>query len=907
MFNPLLRFGRLLGQGARGLLCVMLAAVFIAPSHAASTAGDVRHYDIPGTNAAAAVQLFLAQSGADVVYTPADLHSAQTNRLLGDYRAREALERMLARTSLAVLFDEKTAALLIRRADQTATASPTAEEKNPSMKSKSTLASLLSAAALGVSALDAQTPAPREGAGDDLVSLSEFRVTTSTVNEYLAADSITGTRISSKLTELPFAVNVVTSEFINDFVLLEFNDQLATVSGFSPNENENNYQLRGFASGTTLVDGFRWLGSAAASFGSNIDRIEVVKGAVASIYGQINPGGVINTVTRKPSARPEHGFSVLAGSLDSFRTTAYSTGPAGTSGKLFYRTDVSYYQRAYAQPFADLSQYYGSLQFTFRQSRDTSLNLALSMIDTRKHVVSSIPINSIVIQDPYRPVGRTYTFYTGLNYDLFEFSLQGPDAYQDAQTKNARLTFEHRINSVLSLRAGLSAVDATREVNRQGGNTYAVATQSLSLRPVWEYRDQSGLAAQVDTLAAFQTGPVAHKLLFTLDYNHEKRSDDGFQMSNTSRAINARQFNLLPASPLYGFALYRDNRAAYDELTDDDDVGYSVYGAFVSERATLLDNRLILMAGGRYDKVYTDPKTLGVTGASYSVSDFTYQAGATFRLTKGISFYANQSTSFSPQPTLDLSGNPLPNEQGSGYEFGVKVLLAGDRLSMSLNRFQVDRENIAVLLADPVTLREDYVLSTHERSNGYELDLNWQIFDSLQLLGGYGFTEARAVNNPSAAYLTGRNVLKRVPKNNVGAAARYKFSGPLKGLTANVSMRTLSESIINIGGRSITPTVANPFRNTPFENGLLAYPDRPANSLVTSGVPVRVGDGRESVYNRPTTTWDFGLGYSFATISKRFRHQLRLSVKNAFDERYSYGAGIAGDPRMVLGEYAVKF
>lgn len=897
-FNPF--FDRPQRGGARWRALVTTVACALVLNAAVALAGEVRHYDIPRTNAAAALHAFLEQSGADVAFANADLQRVQTNALKGDYPAKEALERMLAHTTLAVLHDEKTGALLIRRAEDVSVDSSAGKKSDESPAKTKPATSV-------TSATEQNTPPRATVRTDEVVSLTEFRVSTSTVNEYLAADSITGTRVASKLSELPFAVNVVTSEFMNDFVLLELNDQLATVSGFSPNENENSYQLRGFASGTTLVDGFRWLGSASASFGSNIDRIEVIKGAVGSIYGQINPGGVINTITRKPLTHREQGISVLAGSLDSFRTTAYSTGPAGTSGKLFYRADVSYYQRGYDQPFADLSQYYGSLQFAYRHSPDTSVNVAFSVIDTRKHVVSSIPINSVVIQDPYRPIGRTFTFYTGLNEGLMEFSLQGPGAFQDARTKNGRASLEHRINSVWSVRAGLSAVEATREVNRQGGNTYAVATQSLSLRPLWQFREQSAVAAQVDTLAAFRTGPVAHKLLFTLDYNHEQTSDDGFQMSNASRAINARQFNLLPANPLYGFALYRDNRAAYDELTDDDDVGYSVYGAFVSERASLLDNRLILMAGGRYDKVYTDPKTLGVEGASYSVSDFTYQAGVTFRVTKGISLYANQSTSFSPQPSLDLSGKPLPNEQGGGYEFGLKFLLAGERLSLSLNRFQVDRENIAVLLADPVTLREDYVLSTHERSNGYELDVNWQVADSLQLLGGYGFTEARAINNPSATYLTGRNVLKRVPENNLGAAARYKFSGPLKGLTANASMRWLSESIINIGGRSITPTTANPFRNTRFENGLLPYPNRPADSLVPSGAPVRVGDGRESVYNRPSTTWDFGLGYSFATTSKRFRHQLRLNVKNAFNVRYSYGAGIAGDPRMILGEYALKF
>lgn len=872
-------------------------------------AAEVRAYNIAPGEAATTLRIFIEQSGADVVYTNADLRDVRTNALAGTYASDAALERMLARTPLTVLRDQHTGAYLVRRA--TGERRPADQGRvdpppPPSMNKHSTLGALLGSLALSLSPLNAQLAPPRESpASDEVIALPEFTVSNSPLNEYLATDSITGTRVASKLSELPFAVTAVTSEFINDFVLLELNDQLATVSGFSPNENENAYQLRGFASGTTLVDGFRWIGSAAASFGSNIDRIEVIKGAVASIYGQINPGGVINTITRKPLPRREQGLSLLAGSMDTLRINAYATGPAGESGKLFYRADLSYQQRRYVPQFADLSQRFGNVQFAYRHSPDTSLNVALLRVETRKHVLVQVPISSVARQDPYRRAGQNYTHYTDLEYSLFAFSIQGPDAFQDARTQSARATLEHRINPVFSVRAGLNLVDATREVNRQGGATLAASTQTLSLRPLWQTRDQTGVAGQVDTLASFRTGGVGHKLLFTLDYNQETQRTYGLQMANASRDRFVRQSPLRVANPVYGFDLYRDNPAAYNELTDDEDVGYSVYGVFLSERATLFGNRLILMAGGRYDKVYTDPKTDGIQGGSYAVSDFTSQAGVTFRLSKGISLYANRSTSFSPQPNLDLVGKPLPNEQGSGHEFGLKLAL-NERLHLSLNRFQVDRENIAVLLVDPETLIQDYVLTTHERSNGYEAEVNLQIGDSLQVLGGYGFTEARAIHNPSATYLAGRNILKRVPEHNLGVAARYKFTGALKGFTATASVRWLSESIINIGGRSVTPTASNPIRNLRFDNGFLPYPNHPENALVTSGAPVRLPDGREQLFNRAATTWEFGLGYAFKT-NRSLRHQLRANVKNAFDRKYTYGAGIAGDPMMILGEYAVKF
>ncbi|WP_438480546.1 TonB-dependent siderophore receptor [Oleiharenicola lentus] len=882
-------------------LCLFIAVV--------GRAEEARRFDIPGSDAVTALEKFVDQSGFDVVYTIADLGKVQTRPVVGALLAREALGRMLAGTALTILQDEVSGAFMIRKASAPSRASqaPDAQSNLPPMDTKKTIGGLLGSLLIGVTSLDAQVPpSPPTQPDDEVIALSVFKVTTNPTNEYLAADSITGTRVASKLNELPFAVTAITSEFMNDFVLLELSDQLATVSGFSPNENENSYQLRGFASSTTLVDGFRWIGASSASFGANTDRIEVIKGSVASIYGQISPGGVVNTITRKPQARPESGVSVLAGSLNNLRTSIYSTGRVGNSDKFFYRADVSYQQRDYVPRFADFTQYYGSLQFAYRQSKDTNINVSASIVSSHKHTFVGLPLLGVVVQDPYRPIGRTYTHITGLAYDLFDFSYQGPDSYQDSRTKNVRALIEHQFNRVFSLRAAFSGLETEREVNRLGSNTYAVATKSIQLTPLWQDREQTGVAGQVDTLAVFSTGKIDHKLLFTLDYNQEQQRDYDLQMSAANAQLFMRQRPLLPANPIYGYAMYRDNPAAYNTVTADEDVGYSVFGAFLSERASLFKNRLIVMLGGRYDKVYTDPVTAGVTGKNYSVSDFTYQAGATFRLTSGISLYLNRSTSFNPQAVLDLSGNPLPNEQGSGHEFGVKMTLIKDRLNLSLNRFQVDRKNIAQLLVNPDTLIEDFVLTTHERSNGYEADINWQVSDSFQLLGGYGFTEARALNNASAAYLTGLNVLKRVPKHNLGLAARYKFPGAFKGLIATANVRWLSESILNVGGRTITPTAANPINNIRFANGLLPYPNSPEGALVYSGVPIRVSDGRDSVYNGASVVWDFGLGYTFKA-KKRFTHKVRVNVKNAFDERYVYGAGNAGDPRGLFGEYSLKF
>jgi outer membrane receptor protein involved in Fe transport len=116
--------------------------------------------------------------------------------------------------------------------------------------------------------------------GNEVVTLQAFEVSGDEAHGYIAAESTTGTRIASKLSDLPFDVDVVTAPFLRDFAAFGLNQQLALVSGFSPSEVTGQYQLRGFSSQVQMVDGFRHIGLIDVV---DVDRIEVIKGPDASI------------------------------------------------------------------------------------------------------------------------------------------------------------------------------------------------------------------------------------------------------------------------------------------------------------------------------------------------------------------------------------------------------------------------------------------------------------------------------------------------------------------------------------------------------------------------------------------------------------------------------------------------
>src|SRR3954463_12537574 len=144
---------------------------------------------------------------------------------------------------------------------------------------------------------------------DEAMQLSEFVVKVDTDNSYIASESVTGSRVATRIQDLPFSINVITSEFLNDFDLFDLDSNLAYTSSLSGLDTQGNYNLRGFGATFQLRNGFYRLGLIDRV---NVDRIEVIKGPNAAIYGQTSPAGMVNVITKRPTPRPYQRLSLTA-------------------------------------------------------------------------------------------------------------------------------------------------------------------------------------------------------------------------------------------------------------------------------------------------------------------------------------------------------------------------------------------------------------------------------------------------------------------------------------------------------------------------------------------------------------------------------------------------------------------
>lgn len=768
---------------------------------------------------------------------------------------------------------------------------------------------------LASSVLFGQTPPPAPveppARNDEVVTLQEFSVTATSASEYTSSESTTGTRIASSIRDLPFKVSVVTGEFMDDFNALEFREQMGYTSGVVGYETiSTGYMLRGFDADVQLRNGFRRIGLIDKV---NIERAEVIKGPAASIYGAVFPGGTINFVTRKPRVKHEDRVTVTAGTNDLHRVQASTTGPLGNSGKLFYRVDGALDERRYDSPFKFRYQGTISGQVLWRPSSKTSLLVEAEFLERREQAISSANVPFLVqtASDPYRVASqnRTYNRYVRLATELMDFNPQGPHNYSNRYVKNLTATFERRLNETFSLRSSANWFDRGLVRQEVGGRDQYNATTDRIQRGTARYRPfaEGGHSWQNDLLASFETGAIKHKLLFTLDYQRQTQSPEQYDAANNAAFPTAVASGLSVSNPDYGFTSYFDNPALYSTIQKDDSY-IDIYGAFLSERATMLDGKLIVLAGLRYDSsksVNDDLTTATPTHTDFSADAYTHQLGVNYRVLPAITLYANKSTSFVPQFGVGKDGNgasfPLPNESGRGWEGGIKAGLLDDRLTFTLGYYDITLENVATTDS---TTNITYVTG-EQRSKGFELDFNWVVTPSLQFFGGYGYADASIVRNDVARHLIGTTP-RRAPRDTLGLGAKYEFKrGKAKGLFATAGVRYASRSLVNPAtGRNLTASASNPIVNARMPNGQLLFPALAEGALVTSG-SVRVDDGRESVANAPYAVVDAGLGYKFKRGG--YRQKIQVNAGNVLDRRYTFGSAGQGERRSFSVTYDVTF
>lgn len=724
-----------------------------------------------------------------------------------------------------------------------------------------------------VSTAHAQSkPATSTPAGEQPVVLDAFSVQSGAYNGYNALQSSSGTRVAVDIKSMPFTLDVVPMEIWNDFSVQAFNQQeaLSSIPGVSATENNGQFNLRGIQNGAVtggtffLQDGFLRMGRIDQS---NVERVEVLKGPAAAIYGKNLPGGIINVISKTAKMRPEYEVEMQGGGLDFYRVGLNATGPL-IPGKLAYRFDVATsHEKAFEELRSNLVKNISG-QLAWDVTRDTRVSLQYDYNDEFRGGRDGLD----------EAVIKTGALYQGLAWNFANYrrnlNTSGGVTYSTFKNKQATFNAVSRLNNAMTLRVSSSWHAYHLETLRGAGQWDPTTNRVWNRRPDLGSEDRNGHAINADLLSKFKLLGMQHDLLTTADFVRDQR-----ELGPTSR-LNTTKYSVAAGFPTAGFLKEFDAagqdpnpyppKSDFTALFRDQNSINTTKGVLINDRVTLVPDKLIVSLGGRRDFVNQSNRDIFArTGNDSKISATTVQSGVNYNVTSDATLYGSYSTSFSPQTTLAPNGLPFPNQKGRGYDLGVKTDLLGKRLFFTATYFNLVFDNIVQQGTDPLTNTTIFYLSGSTKSKGVELSLGGRLWDALTVRVALSRVDAELGGNLGANAVLNGLPPRSVAEWNHGTLLKYDFNqGALKGVF--VGTNVIAQSNIR-------------------------YSDPTAGARYRVRVPGWV-------------RFDFNAGYKWKSNGNRWSHQTSVALKNAFDVEYAYGTGPSqGNPRQVILRYALMY
>jgi iron complex outermembrane receptor protein len=676
--------------GGAGALAVATAPVF-----AAETAGpSARQYAIAAGPLADVLAQYAAAAGVQLIFEPGTLAGLRSPGLRGRYTAQDGFEQVLRGSGYEVVG---------------------------------------SGSGGGGSVLRKASAPARSGAGDAAAAtLSPVTVTAATeretptgrVNGYVARRSATATKTDTALIENPQSVSVITADEIGDRKAESLDEALRYTAGVTPNLKpwavDEFSLLRGFELGTAgvFMDGLLTSGRSYAApiepYG--LERLEVLRGPASVLYGKMPPGGMVNAVSKRPTADTLREIGIEYGSYNRKQLKADLSGALGSESEWTYRLTLL------------------GRDSNTRLDHDRDNRLFIAPALTWQPSAST----KLTLLGRYQKDNQAYAWQNQLEQPgVFgqpspRVNIGGHDNRWRRDNKMLGYEFEHSFNDTWSVQQSMRY----SELDRSETNVFprGLRADGYTLNRSFSPREThwKGLLLDTRVQARFDSGPLKHIVLAGVDYA-KSRTTDEFPYDRPLLS----SMNLF--APVY---MHQPLLPAADPYVDR--VPSKQLGLYLQDQIKW--DRWVLTAGVRHDKAdATGTRTFGKTGESSEIYDTSASAttgrvGVVYLFESGWAPYANYATSFSPEIGKDLNGKLLKPSKGRQIEAGVRYQPTAKNASYTASVFDIVRSNVTT--AAPQAPGE--VIQTGEvRSRGLELEARADMTNSISLIAQYTYLDTR--------------------------------------------------------------------------------------------------------------------------------------------------------------------
>ena len=593
-------------------------------------------------------------------------------------------------------------------------------------------------------------PVFAEGAAYDVDASDDSRtiIVTGMGDGYLASNSVTATKTDTPLIDIPQTINVVTREQLDDQAHHSLADILRYIPGTTVGQGEGNRDqitLRG--QNTTadfFLDGVRDDVQYYRGL-YNIERVEILKGPYALIFGRGGGGGIINRVQKSPVIDD----FIYAGpaSINSFGAYDASVDlNTPLSGAAAVRINAVYESLDSHRDYVGGERYAGNPYVAFNLNDAWKFGFSYEYVNDARTTDRGIPSIATGAGQPNRPISgyRDQFFGTpGVNRTQFEAQI-------------AKLRLDGQLATNLSFSGTMLYGDYDKTyVNVYANGAASAQNGTVALAAYSDPTQRENFIAQGNLIWDVETGPLAHKILIGAEYGDQQSANRRFNGALSSSTLNLAN----PVFPTVAF-----NMVTRDTVSD---VTFS--SVYVQDQISLGDH-IDVVAGLRYDSFdISGTDLLPAIDRPFARKDkkISPRLGVIFKPQKNISLYSSYSQSFLPRSgdqflSLTVSQENLAPEKFTNYEIGAKWDVQPN-LNLTLAVFQLERSNATT--PDPLNPLASINIGK-TRTQGVELAATGKITSLWQVHGGYSYQDAKLVGNNSVR-------LGQVPKQQASLWNRY--------------------------------------------------------------------------------------------------------------------------------------
>lgn len=655
-----------------------------------------------------------------------------------------------------------------------------------------------------------------------------------TGNQGLNEKTLTIGKIAINPMDLPQSVVVIGGQQLVQQQMLRMSDVLMNTNGVymmgTTGGNQEEIAGRGFSfnSSNTFKNGVRYNNAIMPEI-SALDRVEIIRGSNALLFGNVAAGGIINLVTKKPKFEQGGELSFRPGSYSFYKPSIDLYGSLDETQRVAYRLNAAYENAGSFRENVKSERIYFNPSFLFKVGLKTEILLEGDYLkDNRTLDYGTCAINYVIANIPRsRFLGATWSYFKG-------------------EQKSTTLTISHKLNDNWSLRAlgsfqGYSNDQyATTRPNASGNMVGADGTWVRGLQRAGT--DQQYYLAQVDANGKFKTGFLKHTILIGADADQYATNTLTYAYANPA-AGNKNVYDTINVL----------NSDAYQQRVDIPTIALTTITGNPIHRAGVYFQDLIsftkyikILGGLRYSYIESKSNTLTIAtqktaSASYYNGLFSPRVGLVVQPKKSVSVFASYSNSFNLNTALDTLNHVLPPSIYNQYEAGVKSELFKGLLSLNVSAYKIINSNFPQPYY-PVNPKYPNAqqIGGEVTSKGIEVDLMSRIVHGFSFMAGYSYNETRYTKSQNDFYVV-NSLLRYNPQHTANASVNLTIlQGRLKGLSAGVIGFYTGD---RVAGRSTTLVNQN-YKLMPIPNFVQV---------------------------------DATLGYSLKSIS------LRMKVSNVFD------------------------